>query len=590
MRVFVSSVVYGYKKYRKAAKRAIEDLKLYAVLMESKPAAPSTPRQACLDEVAGSDVVIMLLGERYGAIQESGKSATHEEYDHARKLEKQILAMIQKVPKRESQQEKFLQVEVGHWTRGLFCSYYSNHTELTSHIKAALIQLAIKKQTDPNAILSAVDKLPPICRDRMANLLVFAPETYRHLVGLLSDPASRQPGALSRLADNPPVWLSDAGYAPWEAISDFIDAHDNDIGNSDKTRQLAIEAGSQRSDFYLVRQAMIAADNDDTIRAHALLAQAREDHPMVPMAQAYVEDDLQTVVHAVQSSGLLESEDADLAILSALTLWIIYNRLNRMESVEQLLQSVIRRFPDRTHELLSVLAESRIRLARSRLWSEAENRGILYKAVDEALQSRDLLRTWQGPSHKAVAVAVNALFHLQDFQRIVDMATRLPHGEAMPLEADSPAVQIKLAEALSMLGHYSEIDNLHLDRLDDPTIAHIRAMQAHGLGDPAALSKIRRAVTQATDNNDESLLQKSLLRLAQCGEVDESAMSKLPDADADLLRVWQLSIVKNQSQQRLYACWLHIVSSRPLHAYCLADALNKTGESAEALETFADGC
>ena len=582
MRVFVSSIVYNYEKYRQAAKRAIEDLKLEAVLMNGKPAISSTPQQACLDEVAGSDAVIMLLGERYGDIQESGKSPTHEEFDHARKLDKQILVMIQKGIARDSKQEKFLQTEVEHWTNGFFCSYYSNHTELTSHIKAALTQLSMKKLTNPTAILSAVDKLPPVCRERMTNLLVSAPETYRRLVGLLSDPSSRQPGALSRLADNPPAWLSEAGYAAWEAIGDFIAAHE--IGNSDKTHRLAIETGSPRRDFYLIRQAMIAAYGQDIPRAHELLAQVWEDYPMMPVARAYIGDDMQAVVHAVQSSGLLESEDADLAVLSTAALVEAYSRLERWESVEQPLQAVIERFPDRAHKLLLALAKCRIGLARSRLWAEAENRNVLCKAVDEALRSRDLLRAWQGPSPQAVAVAADALFHLQGFQQIVDIATIPPQGEAIPSEADSPAVQIKLAEALSMLGRYGEIDNLQLDRSDDPMIAHIRAMQAHGLGDPAALSKIRRAVTRAAASNDKPLLQKSLLLLAQCGEVDESAMSQIPDADADLLRGMAALNREEPVEAARVLTPYHLES--PLHAYCLAEALNKTGEPDEALDTL----
>ena len=286
-----------------------------------------------------------------------------------------------------------------------------------------------------------------------------------------------------------------AGYEAWEAISAFIDAHS--IGDSDKTRQQAIETGSPRSGFYLILQAMVAAADEDTTRAHAHLSKAQDDHPMMPIAQAYVEDDMQAVVQAVQSSGLLESDDADLAIYSTLALLDAYSRLDRLELAEKPLKAVIKRFPDRTHRLLLELAKSRIWLATSRHpWAEAENRSALQKAVDEALRSRDLIRTWQGPSHHAVEVAVNTLFQFQSFQRIVDIATIPPQGEAIPSEVNSPAVQIKLAEALSVLGRYSEIDNLQLNDTDDPTIALIQAIQAHGLGDPAALPKIRRAVTR----------------------------------------------------------------------------------------------
>ena len=42
--------------------------------MELEPAAPVTPQKACLDEIANSDVVVLLLGACYGDLQESGSS------------------------------------------------------------------------------------------------------------------------------------------------------------------------------------------------------------------------------------------------------------------------------------------------------------------------------------------------------------------------------------------------------------------------------------------------------------------------------------------------------------------------------------
>ena len=439
-----------------------------------------------------------------------------------------------------------------------------------------------KGQDEPEATRDPADGLPPICRARIEGLWSSDPRTWSHIVELLSDPASRQPGVLSRLADDPPPWLLRAGYAAWEAVSDFIDAHD--IGDSDKTREKAIDAGSPRSDFYRIRQAMLAAAEEDADRAHELLALADNGHPMLPVAQAYIANDWPAVVQAVNASMLPESEDADLAIYSTLALLDAYSHLNRLESIERPLKAVIDRFPDRSHLLLLVLARSRIRLVQSRPWVEAENRDILHKAVDVALRSRDLIRTWQGPSHHAVEVAVNALFQLKNFQRIVDIATMKPQGEAISSEANSPEVQVKLAEALSMLGCYGEIDNLQLDQIDDPEITLIQAMQAHGLGDPAAISKIRRAVTRAVDSDNESALMKALFYLAQYGEVDESSMQRIPAADADLMR--GIAALRREKPSEA----LHVLTSyrleSPLHAFCLADALNKTGELDEAIETL----
>ena len=96
MKVFVSSVVCGYEDFRSAAKHAIEALGHVPVLMErTHPASPDSPREACLEEVADSNVVVLLAGRRYGGVLESGKSATHEEWDHARGLDKNILVFVE---------------------------------------------------------------------------------------------------------------------------------------------------------------------------------------------------------------------------------------------------------------------------------------------------------------------------------------------------------------------------------------------------------------------------------------------------------------------------------------------------------------
>ena len=99
MRVFVSSVVRGYQEYREAAKDAIEALGYEPVVMESTH--PSSPQEACLTEIKDSGVVVLLLGRRYGKPQESGKSPTHEEWDHARGLGKHVLVFIEELDDRE---------------------------------------------------------------------------------------------------------------------------------------------------------------------------------------------------------------------------------------------------------------------------------------------------------------------------------------------------------------------------------------------------------------------------------------------------------------------------------------------------------
>jgi hypothetical protein len=77
--VFISSVIVGMEGQRNAAKEAIELLGHRVVQAEQMAASPSAPKKACLQAAREADVVVLLMGGSYGAIQPSGRSATHEE-------------------------------------------------------------------------------------------------------------------------------------------------------------------------------------------------------------------------------------------------------------------------------------------------------------------------------------------------------------------------------------------------------------------------------------------------------------------------------------------------------------------------------
>src|SRR5438128_2703876 len=98
-RVFVSSVIQGFADFREAGRRAITACGAEPVMAEDFPALNSSPRNACLDGVASSDVYLVILGERGGWVTPSGKLATEEEYEEAKRRHKPICAFIQQGPK-----------------------------------------------------------------------------------------------------------------------------------------------------------------------------------------------------------------------------------------------------------------------------------------------------------------------------------------------------------------------------------------------------------------------------------------------------------------------------------------------------------
>ncbi len=136
VKVFISSLISGYEPYRAAVAEAVETLGYQVVRAEDFPASPGTPQQACLAAVRDSDLVVLLIGERYGYPQPSGLSATHEEYREA-KERKPILVFVESGVTREPAQQAFLD-EVQAWATGHFRASFSSPTELKSLVLRAL--------------------------------------------------------------------------------------------------------------------------------------------------------------------------------------------------------------------------------------------------------------------------------------------------------------------------------------------------------------------------------------------------------------------------------------------------------------------
>lgn len=147
IKVFISSVISGYENVRAAVGEAITTLGHQVIRAEDFPASPSSPQRTCLAGVREAEVVILLIGERYGYLQESGLSATHEEYREARD-NKPVLAFIEQDVKWETEQEAFLQ-EVQSWTAGHYTKWFTTPKELQGLVTRALYEFALSNAAGP---------------------------------------------------------------------------------------------------------------------------------------------------------------------------------------------------------------------------------------------------------------------------------------------------------------------------------------------------------------------------------------------------------------------------------------------------------
>src|SRR5260370_7996258 len=95
MKIFISSLISGFEPFRAAARAAVKTLRHEATMAEDFTAQPHSPQIACLKGVREADLVVLILGARYGTAQSpSGLSPTHQEYLEAR-ANKPILAFLQ---------------------------------------------------------------------------------------------------------------------------------------------------------------------------------------------------------------------------------------------------------------------------------------------------------------------------------------------------------------------------------------------------------------------------------------------------------------------------------------------------------------
>jgi hypothetical protein len=147
MRVFVSSVIGEFEQYRRAATEAAQALDHEVVRAEEFSASPHSPRVACLAGVRSADVVLVILGERYGDIQPSGKSATHEEFDEATR-NKQVFVFVQAGVTPDERQARLI-AEAQGWATGYFTSRFTDADDLRTKVTTALHRWQLANAAGP---------------------------------------------------------------------------------------------------------------------------------------------------------------------------------------------------------------------------------------------------------------------------------------------------------------------------------------------------------------------------------------------------------------------------------------------------------
>jgi hypothetical protein len=165
MKVFVSSVISGFEEYREAAAKACRTLKCQVLRAEDYGARAASPQQVCLAGVRHADVVVLILGARYGEPGASGRSPTHEEYLEARE-HAELLVFVQEGVAREPRQADFVR-EVQEWASGRYTADFRNSTELNEAVIESLHRVEVDRATgasDESELVGRAEHLIPESR------------------------------------------------------------------------------------------------------------------------------------------------------------------------------------------------------------------------------------------------------------------------------------------------------------------------------------------------------------------------------------------------------------------------------------------
>jgi hypothetical protein len=91
---FVSSTVEDLARHRKTALDAALAQKVLPLGIELWTADPRVPLQHCLDELSQADLMILVVGCRYGSLTRDGRSFTEAEYAFAHKHHIPVYAFL----------------------------------------------------------------------------------------------------------------------------------------------------------------------------------------------------------------------------------------------------------------------------------------------------------------------------------------------------------------------------------------------------------------------------------------------------------------------------------------------------------------
>jgi hypothetical protein len=185
-RVFVSSIMQGFNDCREAARLAILAAGGEPVMAEDFAITTASPRNACLDGVASSDVCIVVVGDRGGWTAPSGKLVVEEEYEEAKRQHKIVAVYVQNGA-RDGDADRLVKT-LSDYVSGHFRATFDNCADLERVLRDKLpaILAPLDLPMTRNGVLGTKLREPYAVQQETTLRLVIVPERQEEVIDKLT--------------------------------------------------------------------------------------------------------------------------------------------------------------------------------------------------------------------------------------------------------------------------------------------------------------------------------------------------------------------------------------------------------------------
>jgi ribokinase len=144
-RIFLSSTYSDLVPYRTAVENLVRKFGELFIGMEHFGARSQPSLETCLQEVRGSDVVLVLAGARYGTLSDARISFTQHEVEEARGVGIPVLVFLQEHPESVSKAEAIRQRTFVRWLKQHYtCARFEDPVSLVTQVAAGLRRLELR--------------------------------------------------------------------------------------------------------------------------------------------------------------------------------------------------------------------------------------------------------------------------------------------------------------------------------------------------------------------------------------------------------------------------------------------------------------